>query len=225
MLDWRTDLRALPGSALDDLRGVLECGPLFALGAGGLASYGVRVTWDDDVADHFRGRHRNDFNDWMAVLGGPGPQFGVWAGVYWLSLKRQDNDLHEFSLAFLNGWMISNSTNLGLKFIVNSDKPNGEHGGWPSGHVESTMLVAVMVDEYYGWQAALPLYGLVGAVAYARMSDEEHYLSDVVFGATLGYVVGRTVARRHQQTVCGGRLTTYVDAGTRSRGIAWVREF
>jgi len=48
----------------------------------------------------------------------------------------------------------------------------------------------------YGLKVGLPAYAATGVVAWRMMDDGDHWASDVVFGATLGWVVGHTVARR-----------------------------
>jgi len=41
----------------------------------------------------------------------------------------------------------------------------------------------------------IPAYSVAAFVALSRMEKNVHYLSDVVMGATIGYIVGRTVVR------------------------------
>ncbi len=43
----------------------------------------------------------------------------------------------------------------------------------------------------------LPAYAVAGLVGWRMMDAGDHWGSDVLFGATLGWVVGHTVARRH----------------------------
>jgi membrane-associated phospholipid phosphatase len=47
----------------------------------------------------------------------------------------------------------------------------------------------------------VPSYAAAAAIGYARIVRDKHYLSDVVAGATLGYVVGRTVVRVNSQAL------------------------
>lgn len=42
-------------------------------------------------------------------------------------------------------------------------------------------------------QAAVPTYLVASYVALSRLHDNRHYLSDVVFGAAIGIIVGRSV--------------------------------
>ena len=45
----------------------------------------------------------------------------------------------------------------------------------------------------FGWKAGVPGYALATYVAGSRLSENAHFLSDVLFGAGIGIVSGRTV--------------------------------
>ena len=66
---------------------------------------------------------------------------------------------------------------------------------------------------------------LSGLVAYERMDDREHHFSDVVFGAALGFVVGKTVAKGHSPEIFGGQIVPYVSPYSGGSGLAWVKSF
>jgi hypothetical protein len=57
------------------------------------------------------------------------------------------------------------------------------------------------------------------------MDDREHHFSDVLFGAALGYIVGKTVARDHSPEILGGRIIPYVDPYHGTSGLAWLKSF
>ena len=67
-----------------------------------------------------------------------------------------------------------------------------------------------MLDEYYGLQAGLPAYALAGLIGWSRLDERDHDLSDVVFGAALGFVIGKSVARDHLYGDSRVRLLPYV---------------
>jgi membrane-associated phospholipid phosphatase len=46
----------------------------------------------------------------------------------------------------------------------------------------------------------VPLYATVALVGVSRMDSNMHYLSDVLAGATLGTLVGSSVAKYHKET-------------------------
>ena len=41
----------------------------------------------------------------------------------------------------------------------------------------------------------MPTYAIATYVAFSRLYEDRHHLSDVVFGATVGMIAGRTVTR------------------------------
>jgi membrane-associated phospholipid phosphatase len=65
------------------------------------------------------------------------------------------------------------------------------------------------VEEYHGTKTALPVYALAGLIGWSRIDERDHDLSDVVFGAALGYVIGKSVARQHKERESQLRLVPY----------------
>jgi len=54
-------------------------------------------------------------------------------------------------------------------------------------------VVVPIETQHLGWNAAVPTYLIASYVAVSRLHDNRHYLSDVVFGAATGIIVGRSV--------------------------------
>ena len=50
-------------------------------------------------------------------------------------------------------------------------------------------------ERHYGWKIGVPAYALAGLMGASRIHEDKHWLSDVVAGAALGYIAGRTVVR------------------------------
>jgi membrane-associated phospholipid phosphatase len=59
-------------------------------------------------------------------------------------------------------------------------------------------------------------------VAVSRLQRNKHYLSDVMAGATLGYVVGRTVVRVNSRPLetRGPQVSVLPVVGRRTRAVA-----
>ena len=67
----------------------------------------------------------------------------------------------------------------------------------------------------------LLLSAYIGAslVAYRMLGAGDHWASDVVFGATLGWVVGHTIAGKHKQLeIAGFNVLPYSGGTGRDRG-------
>jgi membrane-associated phospholipid phosphatase len=93
--------------------------------------------------------------------------------------------------------MIVNGAYSGLlKYSVKRERPDGSDSlSFPSGHTSTAFSLAAVADQHYGWKVALPAYVLASGIGLSRIEKDKHYLSDVLAGATLGIIVGRTVAR------------------------------
>jgi membrane-associated phospholipid phosphatase len=80
-----------------------------------------------------------------------------------------------------------------LKYSVNRTRPNGDPRSFPSGHATAAFATATVLQEHYGWKLGLPMYAAAAYVAVERVTQQKHWPSDVVFGAALGTISGRTV--------------------------------
>ena len=69
------------------------------------------------------------------------------------------------------------------------------HQSFPSGHAAITFAAATVLQRHLGWLQSLPAYAIASYVAAARLQENRHYLTDVVFGAAVGTIAGRTVTR------------------------------
>ncbi len=83
-----------------------------------------------------------------------------------------------------------------LKYSVQRPRPDGSDNlSFPSGHTSAAFTLATVAEHHYGWQIGVPAYLLAAGIGYSRMEKDKHNLSDVLAGATLGIIVGRTVGR------------------------------
>ena len=58
----------------------------------------------------------------------------------------------------------------------------------------------MVLQEHYGWKLGVPAFAIASYTAASRITDNQHWTSDVVFGAALGMVCGRTVTVRLRET-------------------------
>ena len=228
---WETvkrDVKAAPRGLWDDTKATFgnKYNVLFLLGAGG-ASAALRPEVDDDVEDYYDDHHsfKEDWRDAFGAIGNPGTHFAL-AGLWYLAGQQgQDVKTYEVGKQTFGALSITGLTTLLLKAATNTTAPNGENFGWPSGHVSSSMAFATVMNDAYGPVVGVPLFGLTALVGVERLDSGEHHLSDVVFGAALGWVVAETVMTEHQPELFGGRLVPYADPVGGSAGLAWVKSF
>jgi len=223
----KDDLRLLPRELWKSTKDSATVPNLLILSAAGGLSAVSRGSWDHRVDRSFRNHEGSLFEktgDTGSVLGSPLLHFGVALTAYGYSVAAEDDELYGFSKSLTQALILNGLVTSGLKAAAHDYSPNGEAWAWPSGHTSSTATVAAVAWEYYGWKAGLPLYLVTGFVAASRLEDREHWLSDVVFGAALGAVIGHSVAQGRQLEVGGFTVLPYVhpEGGA---GIMFAKQF
>lgn len=158
-------------------------------------------------------------------------QVPLLAGLYGYSLWQQDAGLHDYSQALVNGYTLNVVSTLAIKGLANTERPTANfswgHYGFPSYHTSSLFTIGGVTEEYYGWQASLPIYVLGGLVGWSRIDQREHDLSDVLFGAVLGFVIGKTVGANHhdQDTPRKWDIQPFADPQNGTNGLTLETRF
>lgn len=76
---------------------------------------------------------------------------------------------------------------------------------FPSEHSAIAWSIAsVWAHEYPGWLSQTAAYGLASAITVTRVTAKQHFPSDVIVGAGLGWYFGRQVYRDHHDPEVGG---------------------
>jgi hypothetical protein len=87
-----------------------------------------------------------------------------------------------------------------VKFATHRQRPDGsDYQSFPSGHAAVTFAAAAVLQRHLGWKRSLAAYAVASYVSVARLQENRHYLSDVVFGAAVGTIAGRTVTVHGRQ--------------------------
>jgi membrane-associated phospholipid phosphatase len=129
------------------------------------------------------------------VLGLSPVQFAVAATTYAWGKARKEPKVVHLGVDLLRAQIVTQALTEGLKLAVRRPRPDGTNYSFPSGHASVTFATATVLERHLGWMAAVPTYTVASYVAASRLHDNRHYLSDVVFGAAVGLVGGRTVTR------------------------------
>lgn len=86
--------------------------------------------------------------------------------------------------------IIAQGVTQSLKRIVSYPRPNGEDNhSFPSGHATAAFANATLLHEEYGQRSvwySVGGYGTATAVGAMRLFQNEHWVSDVLFGAGVG---------------------------------------
>ena len=161
---------------------------------------------DKKIAENFDDHHIfHDFTDEsLNVIGHPWTQIGASALWYVVSSQKNDELSKQRAKTMVSALTVTGAVTMGLKAIRHKEAPNGKNWAWPSGHTSSSFAVASILDEFYGPKVGIPAYGLACFIAYRMMDTGDHWASDVVFGATLGWVIGHTFADKHKELEVAG---------------------
>ena len=230
-ISWREDLRQLLPMLRDDAYSVVTWKNAIILGAATGGVLAIRADLDGEIrAD--TAKHTDRWGEASPILrqfGEPGVQMPFLFAFYGYSVWQQDDELHRFSKALISAHAISSLTTVAIKGVTNTNRPTDEflggHYGFPSYHTSSTFAIAATIEEYYGWRAGVPAYALAGLVGWSRIDQREHDLSDVVFGAALGYVIGKSVAAAHLDRDSAFQVSPYFESTSRSTGLMLELQF
>jgi len=80
-----------------------------------------------------------------------------------------------------------------IKFSANRTRPDGTSLSFPSGHTSASFATATVLQSHFGWKAGIPAYAMASWVAASRVQRDRHYVSDVIAGATIGILAGKSV--------------------------------
>ncbi len=209
----RTDLAHFPCQLSEGfVQSVSSIENVTALLLAGSASVAMHNgTADADIADHFQ-RHEEFTEQGEKTLDVIGSQYlHIGTTLLWYTAGAYTGDdlNRQHALTMLTALGVNSATTIGLKAIRQNDRPNGKSWAWPSAHTSSSFTVASVLYEIYGPQIGIPCLGLAGLVGYRMMDSGDHWASDVVFGATLGWVVGHTIARHKVPEIAGFQVLPY----------------
>jgi len=222
----KADLRDLPRNVAGGMKhAFVNPTNLAVLGAAFGLDRITRHNLDRDIRDRIRDDDTSlaETGDFGSVIGNPALHFGIAAAWYGAAVQKRDARNYAFSKTLFEALLVNNLTTLLLKVSMNDRSPNGEYYGWPSGHTSSSVCFASVLHEYYGWKAGVPLYLLAGYTAATRLQDREHDLSDLVFGAALGWVVGHSVVKGELPQVAGFQVLPYTRGD--AAGLMFVKQW
>ena len=89
--------------------------------------------------------------------------------------------------------VVAQTTSQAIKLASSRTRPDGTSLSFPSGHTSSAFATASVIQSEFGWKAGVPAFAVAGWIATSRVHAKRHYFSDVIAGATVGVIAGRTV--------------------------------
>jgi hypothetical protein len=128
-----------------------------------------------------------------ATIGGMPFEVGAAAALMAIGHSSKHPCLASLGSELLQAQLVGAAWTIAVKQVVRRDRPEGTGYSFPSGHATTAFASATVLQRRFGWKAGIPAYGIASYVAASRVDMQRHYLSDVIFGAAVGIVAGRTV--------------------------------
>jgi len=175
---------------------------ILGIGAGAAA---IAYPFDDDVnealldADGLRNFFKpGKYIGYAWVQGGAAVGLYV-VGRYFMEPETgtHTNKVSHLGFDLLRANLVTQALTYGMKVSFRRDRPTGECCAFPSGHASMTFATAAVLERHFGYRASWPMFAIAGYVAASRLTDNRHFLSDVLFGSALGMTAGWTVVGRH----------------------------
>jgi membrane-associated phospholipid phosphatase len=192
------------GSALvhnlgDDFKHLPRWNTVYWLAGGGALALAVHP-WDEDINRRLEGSGTAEtFFKPGKFIGNTAVILGASGTAYLIGRSSKNDRLQHLGMDEIEAQIMAAGLVYGLKQAVRRDRPIRADGtqaagfSFPSGHAAATFAGATVLQQHLGYRAGVPTYLIASYVAMSRLHDNVHNASDVVFGAAIGVVVGRSV--------------------------------
>jgi hypothetical protein len=191
----RTGIRALFGNLLEDVQHLPSKQNLYLTMIGGglaAAAHPADQTFNVRLRSHYDG-----VNTAFAAgkyVGDTPEQVVLSLGTYVIGRFFDQPKTAHLGMDLLQAQILTELLVEPIKFATRRERPDGSNRqSFPSGHSAITFAGATVIERHLGWRKSLLGYAIASYVASSRLHDNRHYLSDVVFGAAVGSIAGRTV--------------------------------
>jgi hypothetical protein len=188
---------SLPRQALDDLGSLFAPRSVWILATGAAATGLAYAVEDPDAAaDALDGGGVDALSDVGNVYGSTYVLGGAALGAWTLGNAFEETRLAWTGRDALEAIALSQAIVAPMKVLVDRERPDGDQYSFPSGHTANAVCVVPILWRAYGAGVGAAASGLAVCTALGRMEERRHYLSDVVAGATIGFLIGDVIARR-----------------------------
>jgi len=176
------DIKRLPSK---DTAHLLVNGTLFALAAHPFDEVATLGASSSHVL-------KAGFSGWGKALGREWVQGGGALAAYVAGRAFDKPRLAAVGGDLIEAQLLSVAVTQGMKFAARRTRPDGEARSFPSGHASAAFATAAVLHEHFGRRAAIPAYIVATYTSASRLQANSHYASDVIVGAAIGLIVGRT---------------------------------
>jgi membrane-associated phospholipid phosphatase len=161
------------------------------------------------------------------------------AGGYIAGLALDGRWIRETSLLAGSAILIAGTVSTVAKIVVGRARPYrgeghmtfrpftftvGDYASFPSGHtIVAFAFSGVLAERIKNTWASIALYGLAASCGISRMYTDEHWISDVAFGAFLSVSVSRSLVRWFESGEdSSGRSGLRIVPGIQTLTLVWT---
>lgn len=170
----------------------------------GATAAGSATLFDRRVQDYFGGERVAPAIGSVGNVIGNSLTLGSAAGImFWTSYRGSNERFKTLSFDLTQAVLLDAAITVGVKSATRRERPDGSNDlSFHSGHASSTTAFATVLAHHYP-KAAIPAYLVAALTGFSRLEKNKHWLSDVVAGHAIGYLIGSTVVRGHNPMQIG----------------------
>lgn len=216
-----TGIKAMLKGLVTDVKHLPSRQNLFWVGVGSGLALAVHPVDDDVTRRLVESRLADKVFKPGEILGETGTLLGVAGTIYAVGRLKDQPKVSHLGMDLIRSVAIAEGLTQALKYTTRRERPDhSSRNSFPSGHASETFAFATALERHLGWRGAVPAYLFSSYVAASRLPQNRHFLSDVVFGAAVGIIAGRTVTRHGRENypveitlVPGGAAVMFVRRG------------
>jgi hypothetical protein len=190
-----TGFRALFGNLVEDVKELPSKQNALLAGIGGglaLTAHPADQTFNVRLRSHYDGVNKAFAPG--KYVGNTPEQIGLSIGTWAYGRLFHAPKAAHLGMDLLQAQIMSELLVEPIKFATQRQRPDASNRhSFPSGHSSVTFAAATVIERHLGWRRSILGYTIASYVAASRLHDNRHYLSDVIFGAAVGSIAGRTV--------------------------------
>jgi membrane-associated phospholipid phosphatase len=128
-----------------------------------------------------------------AIVGGMIFQSSAAVATYAIGRATGQVRVARLGADLVRAQIVSQAATQAIKLSSQRTRPDGTHLSFPSGHTSSSFATATVLHAHFGLKVGVPAYAMASWVAASRVQMKKHHVSDVIVGATIGLLAGRSV--------------------------------
>lgn len=175
----------------------------------------ILYTRDEKIRDVFQ-RNKNSFLDntsryFFEPMGSGLIAIPLMGGFYLYGKIKKSPKAVRVSLNSAKAFVLTTAFTYAIKYLTHRHRPNQDnpanpnlwegpfgsfdYDAFPSGHTSAAFAIATVFASEYRDKIWVPVlaYIMASGAGLSRIYDDKHWASDVLFGAALGYGIGKLV--------------------------------